>query len=442
MKKNQNLKNIFFIILLQSAIGILVGLIVLLAYFTYFIPSGLSILNENIGSQSYTQASNTLQKIYESKISKMQFTISMKGIKEFKIPLASICQSKIGNLSLVDFYENNPITALIAALPNEFGRTKKYVNIPLKIDDKRLSSFINDFSIIANKQSKNARLDIVDDKIKIVNSQNGFSVNKLKLKNSVISALKYDDNLHFTLDPEKSEQFETNSPEISTSELWKYNEIKAKFSINSQKNNKSSLEKIIFKIDGTIIKNQFSMLNFISRSGLKYIEDAEVNFVSSAIFASLLESGVSPQSIQRFTHEETQDYIKPGLDVLISENEKKDFTVSNTTGNNLMIKLINNDNLFSVYIIGDRNNNTKLKKLEFVEQRITPGFINVEDKDMQNGTKKVITPGKDGMTVWVYVLDRDLEDKKSESPSYVVNYQPVETIVQVGPNTKWTPNVK
>lgn len=443
LSKYLHLKKIFTIMLMQSGISIIAGLFVLFVYFSLNLPSEIKIMDQDIGGQSNSEASKNLKKIYNAKIDKLKLSISIKDVGNYEIPISSICESDIKDFSMQNYYGNNKIVSLFASIPSEFLKSKTEINLPFVVNNKKLEDVITTISKKINREPKDASLDIINSKLVKITSHNGIKVKSNGFKEAIKTALKFDEKLNLKLNPQDSLLFEIIKPNISDSYFQKFNQIKSIVSLNIIKGiDDFSLNKIVNKMDGISIENQFSMLNFLNREKLNNLDDVCIDFTASAVFAALLESGVSPINIQRVTHEETQDYIKPGLDVRISKKDNFDLSVSNTTGDKLMVLTRKEEDKLIVYVIGDKISKSIPKKLEFVEQRVTPTVINLENEELKSGTKKIISPGRDGMKVKVYILDENSDENVEKKEAYDIEYKPVEAIVQVGPNTNWTPNVK
>ena len=157
------------------------------------------------------------------------------------------------------------------------------------------------------------------------------------------------------------------------------------------------------------------------------------NQVVATLNAAIINAGINPTVIK--THEYPVDYIALGLDALVIP-DVQDYRFTNTTEYPLIIFAQVISNKICINIIGKlRDTNIKNSIRIDTKNKIEPLIVNVENNDLQQGEKRVVVQGRQGIEVGVY-RETYVDNKIAyENYIYGVTYKATETIIQIGPGS-------
>jgi vancomycin resistance protein YoaR len=126
-------------------------------------------------------------------------------------------------------------------------------------------------------------------------------------------------------------------------------------------------------------------------------------------------------------------YITPGLDVRVKGSEF-DFKFANTLESRVIIFAEVKNNVIIVRLVGSKKDKQNSPAIESeIVQKFKPSVIQVENSALEQGQKKLLSPGVEGIKVNVYGNGKLL---------YTDTYAAVEMMVEVGPDTEWNDDNK
>ena len=161
------------------------------------------------------------------------------------------------------------------------------------------------------------------------------------------------------------------------------------------------------------------------------------NQVASTLYAAVLAAGIKADCITREPHITQVNYIEAGLDVQV-EDGSYDFRFKNTMDSKLVISSEVRNNRIIVRIIGRKQDiGAKYTLRADIAQRYYPSVINVENVELKEGQKRMVSAGKEGLKVNVYRVALKDNVKVGEELISTDIYQSIKSIVEIGPNTKW-----
>jgi hypothetical protein len=178
---------------------------------------------------------------------------------------------------------------------------------------------------------------------------------------------------------------------------------------------------------------EFSFIKRLKEKGI-FIEENNEGYdqVASTLYAALLKTGIGMDYIDRKKHDSIVEYIAPGLDVEISEDDG-DFTFRNPFDFPIAVFTECDDRKITVYIVGRRDNDYQDKEIGVkVTRMVEPSVLKVVNYDLKPLEEKIINSGKPSVSAEVYRVTGDNGDKNSEI-LYINSYETEGTIIQVGP---------
>lgn len=362
----------------------------------------------------------------------------------------------------------------------------KEIDVDYAVNEQKVNELVANISAVSESLVLDDSYRISGDKLFITKGQDGLKIDKEKLKEYLLSAVKnhvsivevpiieseskkldlsqvytsiyvapqdasYTSGDKFELIPEKTgldfdleeakaKYQETTSGEIEIAlrELLpsvRTTDIEAKLFENTISSSTitytvtASLRELVQKIDGTIVnpKEEFSFKNTLKDS--KGSEESSV--LATAIYHSVLKANL--EVTERIAHERKVAYAEPSLDVLVNSNNT-DFKFKNTNvypikinaevkGNSIIITLLGNG--------GEKNQVITLESVVVSEIGYTTKKEN--DASMYVGTTKVSQKGINGCISEAYKVVKDTSDKEvSRDLISKDTYQAVEEIVKVG----------
>lgn len=155
--------------------------------------------------------------------------------------------------------------------------------------------------------------------------------------------------------------------------------------------------------------------------------------VASTLYNAVLLSDLTV--VERSSHGLPVNYVSPGRDATIA-GDYLDLKFANNMDTPVYISSIIQSGVLTVRIFGTQKNNDSSIRIISEKSVVEPEVIVIQDKTLQIGETRVISPGKAGYEARVYrevlVADR-VESRTMISSDY---YKPENRIIHVGPKPK------
>jgi len=315
------------------------------------------------------------------------------------------------------------------------------LELAISLNEKGIMAFIEDLSQAIYTEPKNASLEIVDDKVNIINENNGIKLDEISLKAEVLEKVWSDDK---TIEIPVIKII----PEITKESLAAMN-IKTKVGEYSTKFNKALRErteniKLAASIlDGYILAPDdiFSFNEVVGeRTGEKGFKEAPI-FVnnrtvpgigggicqlSSTIYNVALLMDL--EIIERSNHSLPVSYVPLGRDATVNYGTI-DFKFKNTTKGHLLIKCKVEDDTLTVSFFGHEKPDEAIELHSEVVRKIPPPVRTINDDNLEEGKTNLI-PGSPGYQVKLYkVYGGEKGEKILVSAD---TYNPVPSVLYVG----------
>lgn len=439
MGKLRKIVLVFFIIFIQSALAVTVG-IVALSYASHdSFPNGAYIAGLDVGGLKKTDAAKKIKDYFDGIFSDGSLTIAIEGNGEYKIPYKDI-DMEIDDAATVNSMEGwNTANYVPGLLKAYLGREKLKISPVLNFSEGKLRQKLIGLSKNINKAPVDASIYIENGQVAKRAETAGYILN---VDNAVSSIRKcLNNNFGSRVQFNKKDNFEIQSvnPKIMLKEFNDIEQVISQYTTDiNDEEMRASIKIGADAINGIILDGKsmngmesgsFSFIECLKNADSDFANDNEgYDQVASTLYGALLEVGIDRNAITRLPHELAPEYIEAGLDAWISGNgsdlkfintlEHKIILFAGIEGNKLTVRLAGN--------IRDKKQDFKIR-VETV-QKFDPPIVNIENKDLKPGEKVMLSPGKDGVMVKVY---RNAELIGTDK------YEAEKTIVQIGPGTDW-----
>lgn len=448
MFKGSSKWGLFLIIFVMSVFAIAGGLAGTLFFNFGRMPQGLHIGEVSIEGLTRQEAIKKVRERYSDSPLNGHINIKYKNI-DFLIKYEEIDAS-------INYEET--INAALKAFPGGIGENlmrsiaahEKKVAYPVfTVNEFKLKSKLEELSSLIESKPSNADIYIENGKVVKVNEVLGKKLNIENSVKKVLSQMGQHTNTPIIFDDANEYEVETVYPDITIADLEGADEIISQHSTLL----KSSDSEYSAKIAAYAI-NKVVILPAMPKEGLKagtfsfnkYLwqandsaqkEDEGYDQVASTLYAAVLKAGIEQSEIKRIPHKVSTDYIEPGLDACVGTADK-DFVFSNSLNSRLVIFAEISDDKVTVSIVGRKaDSNIEISIETEILQEYTPSVISVENQDLKQGESKIISNGKPGYKVRTFQIVKNQGKVEAETLISTDMYDPVDAIVQLGPNTTW-----
>lgn len=445
----QKKKLIFLLILAQTMLAVSGGLLGLYLSNHNRIPYDTYVNDINIGGLYRNEAEKKVEEGFKNIKADQTITISCDKEEVYKIKLADINAVPDAKATIDKILGEKIYKRLIALIDPKFSSKKRVFPIQFALDEGKLNEKFIELSELVNKESVDADICVMNGKIVKVPEAAGCKLNVINASKKFEEEMGL--HLNSPIDFDVSNNFEIGGiPTRYT--LRNFDGIDEVISGYSTDITSDGLLKSIRLASGAIHKvllypkdklkgkqeNEFSFNKCLSiKAGLSNKNNEGFNQVASTLYAAVLSAGISEDSITRTPDETMADYIESGLDARVSGNSV-DFKFKNTLDDPIMIISQVKGNKIIINIAGKKKDkNTNYQLSTDVVQKYDPPVISVANKDLNKGEKKLISSGKQGAKVNVYMITTKSNSEIDKKLLHTDTYRPIETIIQTGPNTMW-----
>ncbi|KYH28216.1 MULTISPECIES: VanW family protein [Clostridium] len=296
------------------------------------------------------------------------------------------------------------------------GNGSKKFKLEFAYNSKPIDEFINKIEEEVNKDPKNAKISIINGKIKITPEVTGMKIQKDKLRQAIISQINGDiSQKNIKIEA----QVETIKPEITKEKLSSINTPIASFSTSfasSTEGRINNIELATKAINGTLLMpgETFSFNEVVGERtrarGYKeagVIVNGEIEAglgggicqVSSTLYNAILHSGIKPY--ERRNHSLPSSYVAKGLDATVDWGNI-DLKFKNTLDTPIYIEgyTLNKRVYFKVY--SDKSLTKRSYEMATEVSVIHPTTKYINDPNRLEGETVVVKSPSNGYRVKVY----------------------------------------
>lgn len=446
MFKTHKKRTIFLLILMQTFLAIAAGLTLVFLISHNRLPSRVYVENTNIGGLNKNEAAQKLDKALGSTITGKTFKLKFEK-KIYEIKYSDI-DAAIDSKATVDSAYGHGNGRILANLFNgNFSLKDKDISPVITFNEGKLREKLKDFNVILNRSRKNAYIYLDGKKVVKVPGKLGYRFNMSNAVNKIRKDLSKDMESPVEFKISNNYEISTLVPKITIKDFNGIDEIIAQYTTKiTDMDNADSIKQAVSAVNNSIIYSThshngqgsiFSFNKHLQKANLLRAQNNEgYNQVASTLYAAILIAGIDQNTITRTPHEETVDYIEPGLDACVL-SDSGDLNFQNTLDGTILVNAEVKGDKVIVSILGKRLNNSSNSIKTEVQQRYTPTVINTENQDLKPGEKKMISQGKEGLKVNVYRVMLSGGQEVDRQLLYYDQYKPIDAVVQIGPNTNW-----
>jgi vancomycin resistance protein YoaR len=440
---------LFIILFAQTVLAVAGGLAGVYLVSGGRMPPGLYIGDVPVQGLTKQEALSKIEKRYSGILSKGSVIIKFNDGKQFVINYDDI-DAAIDYENTVNAASNEFSGMLAVNLINSIAGSKKSIVYPVfNVNEFKLKTKLKELSSHIVIEPKNADIFIQNGRIVKTPEIPGIKLNIDNAASKIVSRMGEHMDTPIVFDDTNGSEVETVYPQITLADLEGADEIISEYStlLKSSESEYSAkiaayaVNKVVVLPDdpGKGLKaGTFSFNKYLGQiNGTVEKDDEGYNQVASTLYAAVLGAGIDLSSITRVLHKTPADYIKPGLDACVGTSDK-DFRFINTLNNRLVVFAVVADGRVTVSIAGTKaDKDIKISTRSEIVQKYSPSVISVENQDLKQGESRIISNGSPGIKVKTFrQVIRNKAVEKEELVSTDM-YDPVDAIVQLGPNTKW-----
>lgn len=437
---------IMLVLLSQIVLSVTVGILVLHRSSKHQILPNVYIDSLNVGNKTKGQAELMVREHYDKFADNSNLLIKYGEDKEYRIKFSDIESSIDYEATINQAYTINEGNELARLIKGLFSANRNTVYPVVKFNERKLEKKLREFELLIDKAPASAKMYLEDGKVRKVPEEVGV---KLNIPNS-IAKIKNELGRHLNsameFEPQNNSEIKIVAPELTLDMLNGVDYVISSYTTQIKSPEiKESVKECSKAINGCLVLNlgrdrkeskEFSFVEWLKKKDL-LIEQKNDGYsqVASTLYAALLKTGIDINCIESRRHETPSDYIEPGLEVKISD-EDGDFKFSNPFDFPIAIFSECDDKSITVFIVGNKKSDYSEKEIEVnIVQRYEPSVLRVVNYDLKPDEEKVISSGKQGIEVEVYRVLKE-NGKENSHRIYANKYDAVGAIVQVGPKSK------
>jgi vancomycin resistance protein YoaR len=443
---------IFIIVFIQTALAITAGLAAVYYSNSGIVPGNTIVLGADVGGLNKEEAFDKINETIGKSFNDLDIIFKYNENDEYKFSGTSIELRPDLRFTVENAYGSSAIERLTYLLSASFSKRSRELVPVLKYNEQMLKERIKEFSILVDVKPSDAKIIAADGKIEKVAEKNGLKINIDKFAAAFREYITNKSDYTIELSSLGRHVFETVKPSVTMQDFEGIDSIISEYSVQIADDAGAEFAALVSAaVNGKILEPShngkpdnsmmFSFNDCMSEAGIiKGENDALCNLAASALYAAILEAGIDIGQISRVRNETCPDYIEPGLDVKVMGADQ-DLRFSNTGSGKIMIQSEINGNKLYMRVLGKAKDENAESRIETkVVQVFKPSIINIEDSSLGHGEKVVLNEGKDGLKVDVFRNIYRNGIKAEEKYLYTDVYEPVGSVVKIGPHTGWTRN--
>ncbi|NLZ47208.1 MAG: hypothetical protein GX895_00200 [Clostridiales bacterium] len=377
---------------------------------------GVYIEGVDVGGKSLEEAKRLIEEKYEQNLISKEIKI-IAGDKSYGLDYSEL-DTKYNIEETIkeafDYGKNENIFSRYSLIKN--GKKKEY-KLSFEYDAEAVNELLDKIEQEVNSQPVNAKITIESGNINITEGVNGTTLNREKLKETILNSINSDLSQQVV---RIEAPLEVTEPDVSKAQLEKMNTKISSFSTNfssSNANRRNNIELATKAINGTILMpgDSFSFNEAVGeRTRERGYKDAGVIIgdsvqsglgggicqVSSTLYNAMLKAGI--KATERKNHTLVLSYVPKGLDATVDWGNI-DYKFTNTLNYPIYIEgyTQNRNVYFNIY------SNKELSKYTYelstdVYATIQPKINYTDSNDLLEGETKVVKSGTTGYKVKVY----------------------------------------
>lgn len=443
MTKARKTLIVFSLIIVQSALAITAGVVVLFNASLKAVPTGVYVEELPIGNMSYSDAAEAVEASYDNKFKLDSLKLEIEKGETFEIPFSQIDANVDGDATVHSLKASKGIKDIPVLLKSYYGHSKLVLKPVIKFNESKLRKLLVELSEKIYIAPVDAVVSYKDNRIEKKAETNGISLNVANAVDVIRNQLSTDPwgTVKFT----RSENFELQivAPLKKLKDYDDIQQVLAEYTTKIVDEELSDcIELAADSINGVVLPaavdskdaQVFSFVEWLKAKNANFENDSEgYDQVASTLYATLLLAGTPYDSITRLAHKLSVDYIEPGLDAWVS-GSAGDLKFSNPFSHKIALFAQIENGRVRVAIAGSMSDMKEKYELKTeITQRFAPPVYNVENNSLKPGEKVVLNPGKEGVMVNVLRNGELIGMDK---------YEAEKKIVQIGPDTDWKNNNK
>lgn len=404
-------KKLFSIILVQSLIGISIGIAVAYAAVKDTVPGHTVIAAENVGGLPAVEAEKQVKDQLDALLRNGKIKIQVDGEATCEVRYRDLGVTVKMDETLQKVLGKEHIgDSLTCFITGDLAGQERQVVPVLSVDLQRMKEQLNDFAPALDKKPVNASVSLSGDTVKKIPETIGRKLNKEKAADTILRHLS-----SHLLEPVEFRvaagmELEPSKPEYTLEDLKGVDgvissyvtEIESGETLESIRLAVAAINQSIIPFDKGSSRGTFSFVSKLKcLNALQETEDEGYNQVASTLYAAVLTAGIEQKGIIRSPHSTTVDYIQPGLDARVF-GDALDLQFRNSTGAPLVILAEARNGKVQISLAGKVLSGQKQSKLKVeVKNEITPPVIKVPSDQLAPGMEREISPGRAGLEVQV-----------------------------------------
>ncbi len=437
---------IFIFLLILVSFGIIYYIYMEVSKFDSVIYPGVSIEGINLGMKTKNEAKNIIEDKYSKTITKKNINIAWDD-KEYNLSCAKLNPEYNVEKTIDNAYRYGKNLNIFSKYKIiKFKKVKDY-SLNLYYDNKVMNEFIDSIEKDINKEAKNATLTIDKGSILIVEEEDGFKLEKDKLKKILYTNVN-SKNLN---DINEKAPVKTLHAQIKQDELKNINTNVSSYSTNyrsiSSSQRANNIELATKAINGTLImpKEDFSFNKTVGpRTAARGYQGAPVIVgnkvrpglgggicqVSGTLYNAVLKANIN--ATERSGHSFPASYLPMGMDATIDYGNI-DYKFKNTLDYPIYIEGITNGLNVTFNIYSNRSLKNKIYNISSeVYETVKPIEKYIDDYSLPLGKTQIVKEGRIGYKVKVY--RSTIENGKVIKKELLYNdfYRPGESVLRRG----------
>lgn len=441
MVKNRRTPLIFLLIMVQSALAITAGVVVLFSSSVNDVPPNVTCGGVDIGGMSYSEAAKTIEAEYSEKFQSNTLKLKVENDITYELPFSQIEAAVDGNASVASLRTINGIRDIPNLFLVHFGNEGKEIMPIIKFNESKLRMALVELSDEINIEPEDAKIyysagtveKIADRAGVLLNVTNAVDVIKHKLSENpfedvLLNSTNVLQPVNAAVTMKDFDEIQQVLAECTTNVIYEELSEDVRFAAEAING---------VMLPATVEVNspqEFSFVEHLEKMQASFENDSEgYDQVASTLYVALLSAGIPRESITRMPHELAVDYVEPGLDAWISGNAG-DLKFTSPFSHKVAIFTEIKDSMITVAVAGSMKDKKEDYKITTeVVQQFKPAIVYVENRDLKPGERIILNPGKDGVMVNVYRNDELISTDE---------YKAEKSIVQIATNVDWEQDSK
>ena len=437
--------SVFLIIFIQSLLALSVGLLMFFFMAQKTIAPNVFVADVNIGKLDKAEAVKKIEESFGEQIRSGSFDIKYAENKSFSIKYSDI-DAKLDSSATIDKAYGKNFEIFKNLFYAYFTSKRNNVLPAITYNEGKLKEKLNELAVLVNRKPEDANIKLVDDKVVKKAEVYGLTLNIENADKKIQAAIatNWDNSIEFK--PENNYEIETVTPEFTLSRFEGAEEVVSQYTTKiTTPEYEDSIKTAVHAINRVMVPPAdlkegleaatFSFNKYLNLENAILEHDNEgYNQVASTLNAAVLNL-LDLKDITRTPHKFTVDYIEPGLDAIVLGNTY-DYSFKNTFDSVLIVFAQVKEDKIIVSLVGEKKDKRVGIAIQTeIEQKFDPTIVNVENQSLKPGEQKMVSPGKKGVKVNVYLVTSKEGKEQDKKLLYYDKYDAVKAIIETGPNT-------